>query len=155
MILASSPTINAVAAGPVLGDLSTVNNTDIIVGTITLDSSGTNAFTLLIASDTQGGKPKSRLVRNVSGIYQNPRYEGNYCDYTIDLVPLVVGSLGCTAPLLPNNTAVSPNIELVYTHYNSPTAGYQYNVRINTLANSKLFRGIFKDILTITITDNL
>lgn len=149
----ASPTLNVTALGAVLDDLSTASNAHVAVATLTLDSSGLNAFSLTVSSDSTDGKTKGRLVRYESGTYQDETSPGNYCDYTVDLVPKGTGTLGCVEPVLPSNTVASPDIVLTYTSYSMPTSGYQYDLKINTSANSKLFRGAFRDVLTITMID--
>ena len=152
-LYAISPTLNVTLTGASLGDLSSGSNSHVAMAVLTLDSTGTNGFSLSISSDSTDGKAKGRFVRYLGGVYQTGTAPGNYCDYSIDLVSKGVGTLGSVAPTLPSESVVSPDITLNFTPYSVPTTGYQYDLKVNTSANSKLFNGTFQDVLTITLTD--
>ena len=121
------------------------------IAKIILNSTHDAGFSLTLNS-----LKNSHLIRFDDASYTSA-IAGNKTAYTIDMVPAITnqGTLGCQAPTLPLNTSLSSDITLTYLPQvpTQNTVDYVYFLRINTQDNKALFRGSFRDDLTLTLSD--
>ena len=121
------------------------------VAKIYCDNNNYNGFSLTFVSDRQG-----RLVFFKNNQYESENKEGQFINYTLDLVEGDSGELGLSMPAENERRGFSLfNPFVINFNDNITTATHQAELilKMHLIKKSTLFHGVFQDTITITITD--
>lgn len=105
----------------------------------TIDNNSSSGFTITLSSTNNG-----KLVNAY-----NVSRSATFLDYTVDIVPKVLGGPNTVQTLTGLSLSTSQTITYVQ---DSPTVSKVWDVNINH-ASKNLFTGIFSDTITLTISN--
>ncbi len=157
------PVINEIVVTDMGGTLDNLHTTALSGVTVTKYKVSNNyslGFRVTFASNNLG-----KLIRLASdGTYvTSPTDAGNFVAYTVTTAASSADNSDASANFLGTTEAgpltaqsLSSNVNLNYiTAIVTATKDYNYLLKINTAIKPQLFRGTFKDTVTITIADTI
>ena len=121
------------------------------VARIYCDNNNFNGFSLTFQSETFG-----ELVFVKNNEYPTNKLDGHYIPYTLDLLRGESGGLGVDMPPDVERKAFELSMpHQIYFNNNIITSTHsaEFFLNMHTLKKNSLFHGVFKDTITITISD--
>lgn len=141
-------TVSLTELGSILPEINSKPVTDFTICYLTLTNNNPTGFKLTLSSQTSG-----KLIRSVSGSYADTTKHGNWIDYYVSLVG-GTGTLGTNEPSLPSDEILSTAHHIFFnTQVERSTLNKVYELKVSMSPKSTLFRGIFRDTITVTISD--
>jgi hypothetical protein len=142
----SASDISVAAAGTAITTLGTVAHSDVLFGTITLDSNAANGFTINFSST---GTVVGKLAIGAGGTNKE-------IAYTMSMVDIATGTLGSTPGTLPSDaslTGVGGDNAVSFSTPTAATEGYVYNLTYSTAQLTSLLAGTFAESVSVEIVE--